>query len=80
MISSWNNLSIILNSKNTNESILRRFSFYFSPHFFHFLKVSNKIVVNLIYFPLLVAHEHNYGLCITGNMIRFHQNNNSVGR
>lgn len=36
--------------KNANESILRKFSFYFCPHFFNFLKVSNKIAVNLYFF------------------------------
>lgn len=54
--------------------------FLLCTHLFHSLKVSYKIAVNLMYFPFLLAHEHNYGLCITGNRIRCHQNNNSVGK
>jgi len=56
------------------------FVFTFPHHSFPFLKISNEIAVNLIYFPLPLVHEQNYGLCITGNRIKRHQNGNNFGR
>lgn len=50
------------------------------PHSFPFLKISNKIAVNLMYFPSPLDLEHNCVLCITGNRIKSHQNDNNVGK